>query len=88
MNFIAKAIKSRKPAAGVSYCCQDRNFNKCLLIICWLVFDDFHSKKTICFCNPAFSNLPKGTMPKNFFDNVPTDKKCLSLLQLHQQMFC
>ena len=54
---------------------QNGNFNQCLLIVCRLIFNDFYSNKTVCFCNPAFSNLPECPMAKDVFDNVSAKKK-------------
>lgn len=61
----------------VNYRCQNRNFNQCLLIICRLIFYYFNSNKAAGFCNPAFGNLPKCTLAKNFLDNVSVTQ-CLS----------
>lgn len=70
INFADLALKVQNQLRDF-YCCQDRNFNKCLLIISWLIFDDLNSKKSVCFFNPALRNLTKSSMAKHILDKIP-----------------
>lgn len=60
----ASSDKLKKVRENSVYCCQNGYFNKCLLIVCRLVFDDLNSNITISFGNQHFATCPNVPWPR------------------------